>query len=124
MLLFIYAAGAKLWDVQQFRVQLGQSPMISEMAPSIAIGIPLAELAVVVLLAIPSTAQIGYYIFLGMMTMFTTYIAFMLAFASYVPCACGGVLERLGWVAHLYFNGFYMLLAIAAILLYQKPEKS
>lgn len=49
--------------------------------------------------------------------MFTAYIVIILHFSYFVPCSCGGILEKLGWTEHLIFNVVFVLLAIVAILL-------
>lgn len=51
------------------------------------------------------------------MVLFTAYIAMILTLADYVPCSCGGVLEDMSWEQHLWFNGFFVLLSIAGIML-------
>lgn len=51
------------------------------------------------------------------MTMFTAYIISILNFASYVPCSCGGVLEKLSWSEHLIFNAVFIVFGLAGIVL-------
>ena len=115
-ILFIYAATSKLWDFQQFKVELGQSPVLTAYAEWVAWSVPLTEYALSVLLLIDTTRQKALFGFLGLMTMFTTYIVIVLNFSDYVPCSCGGVLENMGWTEHLVFNLFFVALAIIAIL--------
>ena len=115
-ILFIYTATSKLWDFQQFKVELGQSPVLTAYAEWVAWSVPLTEYALSVLLLIDTTRQKALFGFLGLMTMFTTYIVIVLNFSDYVPCSCGGVLENMGWTEHLVFNLFFVALAIIAIL--------
>ena len=107
-ILFIYAATSKLWDFQQFKVELGQSPVLTAYAEWVAWSVPLTEYALSVLLLIDTTRQKALFGFLGLMTMFTTYIVIVLNFSDYVPCSCGGVLENMGWTEHLVFNLFFV----------------
>ncbi|MGM0932681.1 MAG: MauE/DoxX family redox-associated membrane protein [Bacteroidota bacterium] len=123
ILLFIYAAVSKLIDVQQFRVQLGQSPMLSAYAHAIAWLVPLSEIAVSVILMIPKLRFWGFVAAFDLMLMFTTYIIIILNFTAFIPCSCGGVLESLGWTEHLIFNLLFILLAAYAALITPPPHQ-
>src|SRR5690606_19412237 len=61
--------------------------------------------------------MLGLYGFYGLMVMFTTYIIIILNFTSFIPCSCGGVLEKLGWTEHLIFNIAFIVLSGVAILI-------
>jgi uncharacterized membrane protein YphA (DoxX/SURF4 family) len=115
-ILFIYAATSKLWDFQQFKVQLGQSPVLTAHAEWLAWSVPVIEYFLALLLLIDTTREKALFGFLALMTMFTTYIIIVLNFSDYIPCSCGGVLEALGWTEHVLFNLFFVALAIIAIL--------
>ncbi len=119
ILLFCYASISKLLDFEQFRIQLGQSPMLSAFADYLTVGVPSLELFIVALLSIPRLELIGFYGFYSLMVMFTTYIILILNFASYVPCSCGGVLQNMNWNDHLLFNLSLVLLAILVIFSYR-----
>jgi hypothetical protein len=121
-LLFVYAAVSKLLDYQKFTVQLGQSPILANTSGFIAWFIPTVELLIAIFLSTPKLRSVGLYSFFGLMTAFTTYIVLASKFSDYVPCSCGGVLENLGWTAHLIFNAAFMLLAVTAILFQQSYE--
>ena len=54
------------------------------------------------------------------MTMFTAYIWAMLHYSYYVPCSCGGVLSKMGWDAHMWFNVGFTLLSVTGITLQSK----
>jgi len=117
VLLWIYAAVSKLMDYETFRLQLGKSPMLTSFAPVVTWAIPAMEILTAMLLLFGKTRFTGLYASLLLMTIFTAYIITMLDFSSYVPCSCGGVLEKLSWTQHIYFNLAFVLLAIAGILL-------
>ncbi len=115
--LFIYAATSKLMDFHQFKVQLGQSPILTTYAEWVAWAVPLTEYILATLLLIDQFRLYALYATLGLMTMFTTYIILVLNFSDYIPCSCGGVLENLGWTEHIVFNVLFMVLSILAIFL-------
>lgn len=114
--LFVYAASSKLLDFEQFRVQLGQSPLLSVYAGVLVWLVPLSEYGISAILLFPRIIKVGLYSSLCLMTSFTTYIIIILNYADFVPCSCGGILESLGWTEHLIFNGFCIVLVLIAIV--------
>jgi hypothetical protein len=118
ILLFTYAALTKLTDYEKFVVQIGQSPLLTAFAGWIAWMVPLLEILVSAMLAVPRWRLIGLYAAFSLMVMFTTYIVCILTLSVYVPCSCGGVLEKLGWTEHLVFNIAFALLSMLGVLLY------
>ena len=120
ILLFVYAAVSKLIDFENFQVQLGQSPLLSAFAGPIAWIVPIVEIVISGLLIFPKTRLIGLFAAFFLMVMFTAYILIILNFSSFVPCSCGGILEKMSWKTHMVFNIIFIMLAVAAILLIQK----
>jgi len=116
-LLFVYAAVSKLVDFENFQAQLGQSPLLSPFADFVSFTVIAVELIIAVLLSIPRVRYFALWGAIALMSMFTAYIVIILHFSSFVPCSCGGILEKLGWTEHLFFNMALLLLAIASILL-------
>lgn len=124
ILLFIYAALAKLMDYEKFRAQLGQSPLLTAFAGWVAWGVPCIEIVIAAMLAIPRLRLVAFYAAFSLMVMFTAYIVVILQFSDYVPCSCGGVLQDMSWTQHLIFNIVFVLLAVAGIILYaQKAHR-
>ena len=115
VLLFVYAASSKLFDYQQFRIQLGQSPVLTAYADWVAWSVPLVEYLLAFGLILERTRLKALYGSFALMIMFTTYIILVLKFSDYIPCSCGGVLEDLGWTEHIIFNMVFILLAATAI---------
>lgn len=115
ILLFIYAAVSKLLDYDTFRVQLSKSPFITQFAPVIAWALPIGEILVGLALTFKRTRLLGLYASLFLMTMFTAYIYAMLHYSYYIPCSCGGILSKMGWNTHLWFNGGFVVLSIIGI---------
>jgi uncharacterized membrane protein YphA (DoxX/SURF4 family) len=122
VLLFVYAATNKVIDYQKFKVQIGQSPMLTGLGDFIPPIVIAAEFIVSVFLFIPKFRLISLFASFSLMIMFTAYIIAILNFSSYVPCSCGGVLEKLGWTAHLYFNISFILLSLIGIILQSQEE--
>jgi len=118
ILLFVYAAVNKLFEFETFRVQLAQSPLISVFAAWVSILVPLIELLISSMLLFPKSRFAGLYAALCLMTMFTAYIFIVLHFSSFVPCSCGGILEKMSWNVHLVFNFFCIILALTGLRFY------
>lgn len=117
ILLFVYAAVSKLLDFENFQAQLGQSPLLSPFADFISVAVIIIELIIAFLLSIPKLRYFALWGAIALMSMFTTYIVIILHFSYFVPCSCGGILEKLGWTEHLIFNISFLFLAITAILM-------
>ena len=116
IILFVYAAVSKLTDFENFQVQIAQSPLLSAFATPIAYGVVLGELAIALMLCFTKSRTLGLYLFLGFMTAFTVYIFLILNYSPFVPCSCGGVLEKMGWWEHLWFNGVVCILTVTVII--------
>ena len=118
ILLFVYAAISKLVDFENFQVQVAQSPLLSAFATPIAYGVVVGELIIALLLCFQTTKALGLYLFLGFMTAFTVYIYLILHYSPFVPCSCGGILEKMGWWEHLWFNSFICIISIIMLFSY------
>ena len=123
ILLFVYTALSKLIEPGKFNWALSQSPLISNYSKIIAWALPALELLVAALLFMPKTRLWGLYSAFGLMTVFTFYIAYMIAFTPKLPCSCGGVLQQMTWRQHLIFNIFFTIFAATGIWLYKKQMK-
>jgi uncharacterized membrane protein YphA (DoxX/SURF4 family) len=117
VLLFLYTGTSKLTDYTLFKEQIGQSPILTPIAPGLAWALPFAEYLTAGLLLIPRWRRMGLYAALGLMLLFSGYIIAILSFSQHVPCSCGGVLASLSWKGHLLFNGAFTGLAMAGVLL-------
>ena len=115
--LFAYAAINKFLDIETFKAQAGQSPLISFAASWIVYAVPGIELMLCGLLSFPKTRLTGLYGSFVLMNLFTGYIISILWFSYYVPCSCGGILEKMGWTEHLIFNIVFVLLSLTGIVL-------
>lgn len=123
IILFTYAAISKLIDFENFQTQLGQSPLLSAYAASISFLVIFTELGLVLALSLRVSRIKALYLSVGLMTVFTTYIILILNFSSFIPCSCGGILEKLGWTEHLIFNLFFIFIGSCSLLLHQYDKK-
>lgn len=125
IVLFLYTALSKLLDYEKFRVQLGQSPLLTNFAGFAAWAVPAAEIVLVLLLVIPKMRLTGLYGSFALMVMFTGYIVAILNFSDYVPCSCGGIVSQLSWSEHLVFNIAFTAFAAIGVSTYPKsPENT
>lgn len=115
IVLFVYAALSKLLHFETFTLQLAQSPLLSAYAGVIAFLVPGLEIGIAILLVFERWRTLALYASFTLMVMFTAYIFFILNFSDFVPCSCGGVLEKLSWTQHLIFNVVFIILAGVAV---------
>jgi uncharacterized membrane protein YphA (DoxX/SURF4 family) len=124
VLLFMYAALNKIFDYEKFAVQIGQSPLLTGFGDSLPWLVITIEIMTSICFVIPRFRLIGLLSAFSLMTMFSIYIIAILNFSDYVPCSCGGVLEKLGWTEHLIFNLGFVVLSLIGIVLHTKEELS
>lgn len=115
--LFVYAALSKLIDYETFTIQMAQSPLLTAFAGYLGWIVPFVEIVVALLLFFTTSRVVGLYASFLIMVLFTGYIFLILNFSDFVPCSCGGVLEKMTWHQHLVFNVFFILLAGVAMFL-------
>ncbi|ROI10081.1 tellurium resistance protein TerC [Chryseobacterium sp. H3056] len=119
-LLFIYAAVSKMLDFENFQVQLAQSPLLSAYAGFISYGVLALELLTAGALLWNKTRRAALYASFGLMVAFTVYIYLILNYSDYIPCSCGGILEKMSWGQHLFFNSVCVVLAWSGIFFIEK----
>jgi hypothetical protein len=122
--LFVYTAYSKLMDHDRFLKGLTRVHPISGFAVYLSWFVPIAEITVSTLLIIPKTIRFGLYSFTALMIIFTSYIISMLLWAEKLPCHCGGVIEKLSWVQHVWFNLAFIAIAIFALWLSKTKTNS
>lgn len=121
LILWIYTGISKLYDFQNFKSQLEKSPFIANYSTLIAYTLPIGEVLLGLLLVLKFTRRIALFISFGLMLAFTGYIYIMLHFAYDLPCSCGGVISKMTWNQHLWFNIGYTLLALIGICIIHNP---
>lgn len=123
ILLFTYAALSKILDYEKFTAQIGQSPMLASHAAFYAMIIPVIEVLIAGALSMQKFRKLGLYASFSLMVMFTAYIITITQFSTFVPCSCGGILSKMTWSIHLYFNLFFVVLNIVAVVLEESSSK-
>lgn len=114
ILLFCYAAISKIMDFEKFQIQMTESPLLSTFAGFLPYVLVISEFIIAGLLCYRITQNAGLLASFILMLFFTGYIAHMLLTSENLPCSCGGILEKMSWTQHLYFNiGCAVLAAIA-----------
>jgi hypothetical protein len=126
ILLFTYAGLTKLLEGHRFYDNIRNSPILGgkTVASLASWTVPLAELAVALLLVRTRTRLMGLCGAMGLMLLFTGYTVAIVFFAPYRPCSCGGVISLLSWEQHLVLNVALLLLALLAILFSPKHKIS
>lgn len=122
--LLVYAAMNKGLDFEKFKVELGQSPLLSAFAGWISWLVLIIEFAVAFFLLFRKTRAKALYAGFCLMSMFSAYIFIMLNFSSFLPCSCGGILEKMSWKQHFLFNVFFVLLGACALWLHNGNNDS
>ena len=130
ILLFLYASLSKVVDYHRFEGQMANQPFPHWLARFFTWTVPPIELIIVAMFAIGglfSKERIrtwALYASLVLMSLFTIYTAaILLHFFPRVPCSCGGVISKLTWKQHMYFNAFFVVISIMAIRLIQSTHQ-
>ena len=116
VLLFVYASVNKILDFENFQVQIAQSPVLTAYAGLISYAVITVELLIAAALCHARTRSLALLASASLMTAFTVYIFVILNYSEFVPCSCGGILEKLGWKQHMVFNIFCVIAAIAGYI--------
>lgn len=109
ILLFLYTATDKIWKFQSFQRVMGVMPLIGKFGVYIAYFIPTSEIITSVLLIVPALKKYGLISALSLMVGFTIYLIFMVFYAKDLPCNCGGVISKMSWNQHIFFNVAFIL---------------
>ena len=117
ILLFCYAAISKLLDFENFQNQVSASPLLNGFSQFLPYVIIIVEFSIVGLLCYRKTRTTGLIGSFVLMSIFTGYIALLLSTSKNLPCSCGGILEKMSWNQHLYFNIDCVILTIIALSL-------
>jgi len=123
IVLFVYAGVSKWLDFKTYVGEIDNQPFPNWMTPALAWLIPLSEITIALLLLFARTQLLGFWASFVLMTLFTVYtILILLKFFGRVPCSCGGIIEKLTWNQHLFFNLFFVGVAVTGIVLRKKKN--
>jgi len=113
IVLWVYTALSKLSDIEVFGIQLSRQPKpVSTLLPILIWLLPFTELGAAAMLMFNPTRKAGLLLSFFLMLAFTVYVALaVIGYWEDIPCSCGGVLNRLGWKDHLWFNLFFLIIA-------------
>lgn len=116
--LFLYASTSKWLAFGEFIGEMNNQPFPNWMTPYLVWTIPSLEVLTAGCLVFERTRLWGLWGAFALMTAFTVYtITVLLHFFQYIPCSCGGIIKNLSWKEHLVLNLFFLLLAVAGLLL-------
>jgi putative oxidoreductase len=121
--LFVYAALSKWLSFTQFVDQLDNQPFSKTFSKILTYLLPSSELLIAGLLFFDRSRGLGLWASFVLMIVFTGYIILIkLNFYGHIPCSCGGVIERLTWTQHLYFNVVFIALAVWGLFHFYKGQ--
>jgi hypothetical protein len=109
---------SKLAALSLFESALQQHPLPRLLRMMVVYLLPPLELMVALLLAVPSTRKPGSLLVIILLGIMTIYLGYMLVRGGHLPCACGGVIAKMGWKTHFFFN---LLCIGAAVVSYKEP---
>jgi len=118
--LFIYTAVSKLIAMDTFKLILVNYPLIGRYHNAVAYLVPLVEIGISITLILPITRKIGLIASMILMVLFLIYILYMFYIDSSLPCSCGGIIAKLSWKNHSWFNSGLILLAFIGLKIYKK----
>jgi len=109
IILWIYTAGSKLMDLEDFKRQLSLQPFGTKVNSSLLFLLPGVEILTALLLLMRKTLRAGLWLSAALLTAFIAYVFLVLTgYYTKVPCSCGGVLKFLSWKNHLIFNVVFL----------------
>jgi putative oxidoreductase len=118
ILLFLYASFSKWLAFKVFIGDMNNQPFPNWITPLLVWSIPILEVLIAVGLIFEKTRVPALYASFVLMLAFTIYtVAILLHAFKYVPCSCGGVIRKLTWPQHLFFNLFFVGISILGIML-------
>jgi putative oxidoreductase len=117
IMLFLYASISKFLDFKTFIGQMNNQPLPNSWTPFLVWAIPGLEIAISLSLLFEYTRLLALYASLILMLLFTVYTAIILLhFFPYIPCSCGGVIQKLTWRQHLVLNLSFVALSVIGII--------
>lgn len=123
ILMWVFTVAGKATALPKFRVSMGQQPLPIWMKEILIYALLPIEAGAAILLSFPRTRLTGFILSAVLMSTFTIYVAWMLAFHQDLPCACGGPIPGWGWNAHLAFNVCFTVISFCGLSLLYKPTK-
>ncbi|QRY56316.1 MauE/DoxX family redox-associated membrane protein [Sphingobacterium siyangense] len=116
--MYMYTGWAKFMNLSSFIRGNSKIPYLGQYAKLIGYGIPTLEIVLAILLIVPFYAVKRFALSAStlLMGVFTLYLSLMVRFADKKLCHCGGVIESMGWKAHIVFNLIWLIAGIFALI--------
>jgi putative oxidoreductase len=130
LLLFAYTAASKFLDMSKFifQMRLAPVPLVKIIAPVLGWTVPVIEMIIAIVFALgffhPVLKIKAMYASVILLVIFEIYIATMVLSGSRLPCTCGGIVSKMGWTDHLFFNGFFIITGILSIKYLEKQKNA
>lgn len=113
----------KIIDFKNFQLQLAQSPLLSTTAEMMSYTIIGTEILIVVLLSFHRTRSWGFIGNIMLMTVFATYIGYVLLIMENPPCICIGMFEKSSWKENLSYTVILLGIGLGAYLVETVQKK-
>jgi len=126
--LFLYTGLDKLTHYHDFQISLSRSPLFNHNTALLAakslpsFEILLSSALMIGLLLSPKFLRPGLIASLSLLCLFTIYLIYMVSVDRHLPCSCGGVLSKMTWKQHIFFNLAFIAFNWVAIKLTFKGE--
>jgi hypothetical protein len=116
--MYMYTGWAKFMNMATFIRGNSKIPYLGAYAKLIGYGIPILEVVLAILLIVPVywIKRFALWTSTLLMGVFTLYLSLMVGFADKKLCHCGGVIESMGWKAHIVFNLIWLIAGIFALV--------
>lgn len=101
----------------RFLSELSKSPFLMDYALVVAVGTPLIEVLVVIMLLMDKWRLKALYISVFLMSLFTAYIYMLVNYSYFTSCLCSAAIESLSWQQHLIFNMVFLAFALIGVLI-------
>ena len=122
ILLWSYAVFVKLADLTLFQRQMHQQPFRGGVTLMLIFAVPILEAAAAILLVL-NKRKLGLWISLLLLLAFTGYVILVLAdFFPNTPCSCGGLISKMTWKTHLWFNVFFIVFNVYCLFFEHKRK--
>ncbi|MDM8175980.1 hypothetical protein QT327_16765 [Olivibacter sp. 47] len=121
--LFGLTAMDKTIRFERFYSELGKSPFLMNYALIVAVGTPLIEAIVAVMLGLDKWRLKALYISMFLMSLFTAYIYMLVHYSYFTSCLCSAAIESLSWQQHLIFNIVFLVLTTIGVIIQENKQK-
>jgi len=125
LLLWIPVSMDKFINFDAFRSSMLQQPFGNTFAWVLIYTLPVLEVTTAVLLAFDRSRRLGMMLSSVLMIAFTGYVGLaLLGIRGKLPCACGLIISGMGWMQHLWFNLFFLVISIIGWAMQRRQQQS